>query len=394
MEQHLRYLRCWAEVDLDALRSNFELIRKKAGGAAVMAVVKADAYGHGDAHIAPYFEQLGADWFAVSCLAEAERLRRLGVTRPILILGYTPPQQAAALAAQNIVQGITDLEYARELETYAAAAGVRVRAHAALDTGMGRIGFSVLADYDSAMRQLLECCRLPHIDVCGAFTHFSVADSVTSEDELYTQQQHAVFAHAVDALREAGVQLDVVHCCNSAALFGDEVPRYDLVRPGIVQYGLAPSPEYASLCQGLRTAMCLKATVAMVKDLKKGQYVSYGRRFCAPCDMRVATVTAGYADGYSRSVSGRAVCSIHGRPAPQIGSVCMDQMMLDVTGIPGVAPGDVVTLFGADAADSVDQLAAKIGTINYTVLCNLSRRVPRIYLQGGKEVAYVDYLEG
>ncbi len=386
------HLRCWAEVDLDALQQNYKTIRHMAGDAAVMAVVKADAYGHGDTIIAPYFEKLGADWFAVSCIAEAQRLRRFGIQKPILILGYTPPEQAQTLAGLELVQTVSDLEYAQALSCAAVKADVTVQVHLALDTGMGRLGFAVLADAPNACRDMLTTCALTGLDVCGAFTHFAVADSITPQDEAYTRTQHEVFVQAVQSLRDAGVNLRHVHCCNSAALFSAAVPRYDLVRPGVVQYGLAPSPELAPLCADLRPALCLKATVAMVKQLKKGQYVSYGRTFCAPCDMTVATVTAGYADGYPRGISNKAVCSIHGLPAPQIGNVCMDQMMLDVSGIPGVKAGDEVTLFGAGAADSIDDLAAKTGTINYTVICNLSRRVPRIYLQQGREVAQVNYL--
>lgn len=393
MQEKYSHLRCWAQVDLDALAHNAALIRRKAGSAGVMAVVKADAYGHGDTVIAPYFASLGADWFAVSCLAEAMRLRRIGIRQPILILGYTAPQEAARLAQLALVQSIPDESYALALEAQAAAAGCTVQAHLAMDTGMGRIGFSVLAQPQQALRQMLRCCALPHLRVSGAFTHFSVADSAAQEDVDYTQAQQAAFAAALDGLRAAGVMLTQVHCCNSAALFADAAPHYDLVRPGIVQYGLPPSPEYAPLCKGLRPALSLKATVAMVKPLKSGQYVSYGRTFCAQRDMTVATVTAGYADGYPRSVSNRAVCSVHGRPAPQIGNVCMDQLMLDVTDIPNVQPGDEVTLFGSDPADSIDTLAARTGTINYTIICNLSRRVPRLYLKNGVVVDEVDYLE-
>ncbi len=386
------HLRCWAEVDLDALKHNYKEIRRMAGDAAVMAVVKADAYGHGDTVVAPYFAQLGADWFAVSCIAEAQRLRRFGIQQPILILGYTPPEQAVNLAQLDLVQTVSDLDYAQTLASAAVKADCAVQAHLALDTGMGRLGFAVLADRDNAWRDMLAACALTGLEICGAFTHFAVADSLTDGDEAYTRTQHTAFVQAVETLQAAGVQLRHIHCCNSAALFSAAVPRYDLVRPGVVQYGLAPSPELAGLCAGLRPALCLKATVAMVKQVKKGQYISYGRTFCAPRDMTVATVTAGYADGYPRGISNKAVCSIHGQAAPQIGNVCMDQMMLDVSDIPGVQAGDEVTLFGAGAADSIDDLAAKTGTINYTVICNLSRRVPRIYLQGGQKVATVNYL--
>lgn len=387
-------LRCWAEIDLDALANNHAVIRRKAAGAAVMAVVKADAYGHGDIVIAHYLSDIGAaDWFAVSCLPEAERLRRAGIRQPILILGYTPPHAAARLVEMDLVQTVPDMDFAYQLDAAAAAAGVRVQVHLALDTGMGRIGFAVLSDADTANEQLRECCGLSWLNITGAFTHFCVADSDADEDIAYTDAQHAVFLDALRRLRDCGAKLQTVHCCNSAALFSDAVPRYDLVRPGIVQYGLAPSPERAPFCHELRPALCLKARVAMVKTLKKGEYVSYGRTFCAPQDMRIATVTAGYADGYPRGLSNKGVCSIHGRPAPQIGNVCMDQLMLDVSDIPGTRAGDIVTLFGGEAADTIDAVAQKTGTINYTVICGLTRRVPRLYRRNGAEVAHTDYLE-
>lgn len=387
-------LRCWAEIDLDALADNHTVIRRKAAGAAVMAVVKADAYGHGDITVAHYLSDIGAaDWFAVSCLPEAERLRRAGIREPILILGYTPPHAAAALVELDLIQTVPDMEFARQLDAAAAAAGVRVQVHLALDTGMGRIGFQVLSDADTANEQLRECCGLSWLRITGAFTHFCVADSDEESDIAYTDAQHAVFLDALRQLRDCGAKLQTVHCCNSAALFSDAVPRYDLVRPGIVQYGLAPSPEQAPFCHELRPALCLKARVAMVKTLKKGEYLSYGRTFCAPRDMRIATVTAGYADGYPRGISNKGVCSVHGRPAPQIGNVCMDQLMLDVSEIPETRAGDIVTLFGGGVADTIDAVAQKTGTINYTVICGLSRRVPRLYLRHGVEVAHTDYLE-
>lgn len=387
------WLRCWAEIDLDALAHNFACIRRMAGTAGVMAVVKADAYGHGDTVVAPFFDRLGADWFGVSCLAEAARLRRFGIQKPVLILGYTAPQDAGAVAEMGIVQAVTDEAYARALSEAAVAAGCRVAVHLALDTGMGRIGFSVRQDPRQALEELLRCCALPGLRVEGAFTHFSVADALDADNVAYTAGQRQAFDAAVAALRAAGVELATVHCANSAALVSGSAPGYDLVRPGIIQYGLLPSPEFAAQCKDLRPALCLKATVGMVKTLRKGECVSYGRTWRAAQDVTVATVTAGYADGYPRTVSNRGVCSVRGQAARQIGNVCMDQLMLDVTGIPRVQPGDTVTLFGGGAADSIDTLAARCGTINYTVICDISRRVPRVYLQGGVPVDGVDYLE-
>lgn len=385
-------MRCWAEVNLDALAANYKEIRKAAGAAQIMAVVKADAYGHGDTVVAPFFDKLGADWFAVSCLAEARRLRVMGIEKPVLILGYTAPGYARDLCEMNLTQSITDADYAAALESCAAEEGCTVQGHLALDTGMGRIGFAVRTQFDTAISQMLAACAAPHLNITGAFTHFSVADSTLPENLNYTLSQRETFDRALQALRAGGITLRTVHCCNSAALLMGQPGCYDLVRPGIIQYGLQPSPEMAFACTALQPVLCLKATVAMVKTVPQGETISYGRTFCAPREMRIATVTAGYADGFPRTVSNQAVCSIHGHAVPQIGTICMDQLMVDVSGVENVQPGDTVTLFGAEAADTIDTLAEKAGTINYALICDLSRRVPRLYLENGREVARVDYM--
>ncbi len=393
---------CWAEVDLDALRHNFAHSKKQAAGVPVCAVVKSDAYGHGDAAVARLLEAEGAAAFAVSCLAEALRLRRAGITRPVLILGRVDPACAAVLAHNGLTAAIYSAEYAAALSAAAAAAGVTVQGHLKLDTGMGRIGFGVRGTPEAALAGLCACYALPGLAVTGVFQHFAAADSAAADDVRYTARQLTLFTQTVEALRAAGHDPGTVHCANSAALLcrPDALRGMGMVRAGIVLYGLAPSGDVP--CPALRPALTLKAVVEQVKDLLPGESVSYGRCYVngSGAPRRVATVTVGYADGYPRRLSGNlqgGVMAVRGRAAPVLGRVCMDQAILDVTGIDGVAMGDEVTVFGpgnaACGADTADTVAEKAGTINYEVVCSVARRVPRVYVQNGEIVQIVNYLE-
>ena len=373
---------CWAEIDLTALRENFEYIRRTVGGP-VCAVVKADAYGHGDNVIARVLQETGAAGFAVSSLGEGRHLRRGGITTPILILGYTDPAYAAALAKNDLITTCFSTEFAQALSAAAAAAGVTVKVHLKIDTGMGRIGFAVRSGFEETIRELEALYTLPGLDICGVFQHFAVADSVLPSDERYTDEQHALFAQVVERLRADGYPVGTVHCANSAAQLRHPEWRHDLTRAGIILYGLDPSDEVHFPV--LRPVMSLKCVVTFVKELLPGQSVSYGRTFTAEKPMRVATVCVGYADGYPRRLSGGlGVMSVHGQAAPVLGRVCMDQTMIDVTDIPDVKMGDEVTVFGPGGGDTADTIAEKTQTINYEILCGLARRVPRVYKENGK----------
>lgn len=381
---------CWAEIDLDALAGNFRLIQEKAAPAAVCAVVKADAYGHGDRTVARTLAEAGAAWFAVSSLAEARRLRRSGVEQPILILGMTRPECAGALAERRITQAVYSLEYARALSRAAEAAGVTVEGHLKIDTGMGRIGFGACRDFEGAVSGLLECRRLKGLAITGAFQHFSVADSLSEDDRRYTEGQYALFRRVVERLEAAG-PLKTVHCSNSAGLTAHPDWRGDMVRAGIILYGQDPSAQVTF--PGLRPVMSLKTVVSQVKDLAPGDCVGYGRYYRAERPLRAATVCCGYADGYPRCLSNLGVASIRGRPAPVIGRVSMDQIVLDASAVPETAAGDEATLWGPAPADGFAQAAAKAGTISYELLCAVARRVPRVYLRGGEAVEILDYLD-
>ena len=388
----------WAEVDLDALRHNFRITRQQAGGLPLCAVVKADAYGHGAVRCAQAFAQEGAAWLAVSRLTEALELRRAGQQLPILILGRTEPQFAQALAQNQITQCCYSLSYARALSQEAVQAGVKVQIHLKADTGMGRIGFALRTDFEGAVREMLEAASLPGLEMTGLFQHFSVADEAAADSVAYTAEQHQLFVRAFEALRAAGREPALVHCDNSAGTllhpdWPQGLPRERCMgRPGIILYGYPPSADVA--CPHLRPVMTLKTVVSMVKELQPGQSLSYGRRFTAQKPTLAATLCAGYADGYPRLLSeGKGVVDLQGHPCPVLGRVCMDQMMVDVTGLK-VAEGDEAILWGGDTAgDTAETIAQKTGTISYEILCGVARRVPRVYLEGGRPVWVDDHLD-
>lgn len=381
--------RCWVEIDLDNLRHNFSLIKKQAGNAKVMAVVKANAYGHGDLITARTLAEAGAERFAVSGLTEAVRLREGGLSQPVMVLGYTSPQHTARLQEYHITQCIFSLEYARQLSQAAVESGAFIRVHYKVDTGMGRLGFNAKDHVDRAVEELAEAGALPNLIPSGLFTHFPVADSLVESDIAYTRRQFELFNRVHGQLEKRGLHFGSVHCCNSAAMVAYPEMHLDIVRPGILLYGCNPSQ--AVCLPGLRPALSLKTMVTQVKEILAGDCVSYGRLFTAPKDMTVATLSVGYADGYNRLMSGCGVVGINDQPAPLLGRVCMDQLVVDVTGIPGVHQGSVATVFGGGGADSIDEVAAKCGTINYEVLCNIGQRVQRVYLEKGQEVFLADY---
>jgi len=350
-----------------------------------MGVVKADGYGHGDVYIARELAACGVDFFAVSNLEEALSLRRGGISGGVLILGYTPETEASVLAGEGISQAVFSTAYANALSGECVRQGVEVRVHVKIDTGMSRIGIPE-NDAASSAGEAAAICRLPGLRPEGIFSHFSSADSLDGESLAYTRAQSERFARAVGALSAMGISFPMRHLQNSAGIGFLPQLRWDYARAGIILYGIAPSSE--SFPFPLAPVMELKTVVAMVKEIPAGTAVSYGRRFVSSSPMRVATVPVGYGDGYPRLLSGRSHMLLHGRRAPVIGNICMDQLMLDVTEIPGVQMGDEVTVAGRDGDEEVTfaQLAELIGTIPYELVCQVSRRVPRVYL-GGKEAA-------
>ncbi len=383
----MNYLkRTWAEIDLDALVHNFSEIRKHTTGC-LAAVVKADAYGHGASVVAPALDTAGADMFAVSNIEEALELRRCEIKKPILILGYTPASYAKTLIENGIIQTVYSLPYAKELSKN--ICGGTLECHIKLDTGMSRLGFDCRDDSLLGIEDIKTVAKLDGIKISGAFTHFATADG--DGDDGFTDEQYRRFCTATEKLSKSGITLGLTHCCNSAGLMLHTDKHCNMSRPGIILYGLTPSSGLTPTLP-LKSAMSFKSTVSFVKSIKAGDCVSYGRHFKAEKDMAVATVAAGYADGYPRLLSNKAYVLIHGKKAKILGNVCMDQMVVDVTDIPDVAAGDEVILFGKELP--VEEVAALCGTINYELVCGVSRRVPRVYLQGGKEVKVADYILG
>ena len=396
MKELLR--RTWAEIDLDALAQNFREVRKAADPKAmVCCVVKADAYGHGAVRVAREFASLGADWFAVSNLEEALQLRQAGIETPVLVLGYTPADKAGTLSRENISQCVYSLEYARDLSRFAQEAGVEVNIHLKIDTGMSRLGFYYqdISRDEAAVEEVKEACSLPGLVPQGIFTHFAVSDEGQAGD-AFTMRQFGCLKEMIESLARAGVTFPVRHCANSAGVFDYPLSHLDMVRAGIVLYGLYPSGELRSR-PALKPALALKSVVSHVKTLLPGATVSYGRKFTAQHEMRVATVPVGYADGYPRLLSpGGAEVLIRGKRCPILGRICMDQLMADVTALGQVRVGDTVTLIGRDGEEEItaDELAEKEGTINYEVVCALSKRVPRVYVKNGKVDSIYDALLG
>ena len=372
-------------VDLDTIGANFRAIAQKAG-VPVMAIIKADGYGHGAIPLARELQD-SCGFFGVSSVLEALELRRAGIDKPILVLGQIPPAAFAAAIREGVRPGIFRYEDACELSRVARELGVSATFHLTVDTGMSRVGFQVTeADADVCAK----ICRLPGLALEGVFSHFATADS---EDLTRAKAQAERFDRFCQMLEERGVKIPIRHLNNSAGIINFD-KHYQMVRAGIILYGLEPSSEVNIQSIGLRPALEWTSRVTHVKTIEPGREVSYGGTFVATEPTVVATIPVGYADGYKRSLSNRFYVLIRGKKAPILGRVCMDQMMVDVTGIPGVEAGDRVTLIGrdGDAFISAEEIAEAAGSFNYEFVCSISRRVPRYYRKQGKIVQEVHYL--
>lgn len=392
MEHWLK--RTWAEIDLNALTENYRRIRERVTpGCRVLAIVKADAYGHGAVEAARVFHEQGVDWYGVSNLEEAIQLRQAGLSEPILILSYTPAEEATRLHEYNVTQSVVTADYGFELNERAKAAGVTVDVHLKVDTGMSRVGFFYHdAERDAAALDEMEAvCGLSSLNVTGIFTHFAVSDE--ADGEAFTRLQYERFTGAIERLRARGITFPIRHCCNSAATLRFPEMHLDMVRPGLILYGMMPSAFMNDLLT-LTPVMTVKARVSMIKEVPADETVSYGRTYRTAEPSTLATVPVGYADGYSRRLSGRAYMLVHGRPAPVVGRVCMDQCMLDVTGIPDVHADTTVTVFGADEGASlpVEEFAGWSDTINYEAVCAVGKRVPRLFVRDGQVVGQLNYI--
>ena len=375
--------RFWAEIDMNAAEKNFNIIKSKLSeNTKLCCVVKANAYGHGAVYLSKLYENLGADFFAVSNIEEAMQLRNNGIKTPILILGYTPTSCASILAENNISQSVFSYSYAKELSSSAKADGVNVKIHIKLDSGMGRIGFDSIHDTDKTVETIADVCNMEGLVREGIFTHFALADDGVDGVE-FTKLQYERFTNITNKLASEGVHFEIKHCANSATTF--EYPEYhlDMVRVGVVLYGVAPSNKVRG-CEELTPVMSLKSVISMIKEIEEGDTVSYGCTFKAEKKTKIATAPVGYADGFWRSNAQNGTqMLIRGQRVNIVGRVCMDQLMLDVTDIKGVREGDYITLIGTDKDETItaDELAKNNGTIGYEMICSIGERVPRFYIK-------------
>ena len=373
------------KIDLDAISENFDAIREKVQ-VPVMAVVKADAYGHGAIQVARLLEEKCA-FFGVSSMLEATELRQAGIRKPILVLGHMPVKAFPIAIADGIRPTIYRYEDALALSEAAEETGKTALFHFAVDTGMNRIGFRDTEESADICRQIAD---LPGLQPEGVFSHFATADS---EDLTRSHRQAERFDRFCRLLQERGVEVPIRHMNNSAGLINFD-HHYEMVRSGIVTYGMYPSDEVSTQRLKLKPALQWLSKITHVKTIPAGEEISYGGTYTTTRETVVATVPVGYADGYRRSLSGKFYALVQGEKAPIIGRICMDQMMLDVTGIPNVNTGDRVTLVGTDGSETItmEEIAAAADSFNYEMVCGISRRVPRIYVSGGQNVHSVHYL--
>ena len=372
--------RTWAEVDFDKLAHNYHALRGLApAGTKYLGLVKADAYGHGAVPVAKKLEELGADYLGVACLDEAIEVREAGVKTPILILGCTSSIYAAELVKYNITQACYDLEYAKELSAGAQKAGGTITVHIQCDTGMTRLGFMCHEDtMEKSASEIIEAVKLPGLKAEGIFTHFSDSDG----SEEYTMLQFGRFQDIIQRVRDLGYEFEIRHCANSAATLLYPATYLDMIRPGIVQFGHFPDAKMDHALCDLVPVLELKSRVATVRDVPANTPVSYGRTNTLTRPSRLAVILVGYGDGFCRGFSNKLTVLINGKKLPIVGRICMDMCMVDVTDAPDVKEGDVAILYGSDGTNDqpVEAGAEIMNTISYELLCVLTKRIPRIYL--------------
>ena len=372
--------RTWAEVDFDKLAHNYHALRGLApAGTKYLGLVKADAYGHGAVPVAKKLEELGADYLGVACLDEAIEVREAGVKTPILILGCTSSIYAAELVKYNITQACYDLEYAKELSAGAQKAGGTITVHIQCDTGMTRLGFMCHEDtMEKSASEIIEAVKLPGLKAEGIFTHFSDSDG----SEEYTMLQFGRFQDIIQRVRDLGYEFEIRHCANSAATLLYPATYLDMIRPGIVQFGHFPDAKMDHALCDLVPVLELKSRVATVRDVPANTPVSYGRTNTLTRPSRLAVIPVGYGDGFCRGFSNKLTVLINGKKLPIVGRICMDMCMVDVTDAPDVKEGDVAILYGSDGTSDqpVEAGAEIMNTISYVLLCVLTKRIPRIYL--------------
>lgn len=371
--------RVYASINLDNIQSNVKPVLESCG-CEVMGIVKADAYGHGAVEVSKALAEIGVTQFGVATVGEACELRRNGITEPILVLGQVFYEEFPALLKYDIISSVFDIHCAIALSREAVKLGKKAKVYIKLDTGMGRLGFQTNADGANRIKVVYD---QPGLEILGAFTHFACADQ---KDKTSAIRQREFFNGFCDALESTGIKLPVRHCYNSASIM--ELDRHEqgsVVRCGIMMYGLYPSEEMDRSYK-LYPAMEIKSSIAFIKDVPKGFKISYGSTYTTPRKMKIATIPVGYADGYPRYLSNKGAVLINGRRCPILGRVCMDQFMVDITGMESCMIGDSVTLLGRDVNEeiTIDELADPDYRFNYEFCCLITRRVPRVYIKHGK----------
>ncbi|AKL96764.1 alanine racemase Alr [Clostridium aceticum] len=378
----------WAEVNLDNLKHNIqEVSRVVKQDTLVCAVIKADGYGHGATVIAKTLLENGADRLAVATLSEAIELRRAGYQVPLMVLGYTKETQGEDLLEYNIIQTIYSYEQAAAFSQLALKKGKELVLHLKIDTGMGRLGFQV---EEESVKEIKKIFQLPNIKIEGIFTHFAVADE---KDKTFTYHQFQRFMYLVDRLEKERCSIPIKHVSNSAAIIDLPEMNLDMVRAGIMLYGLYPSSEVNKEAVHLRQVMELKSKVAHVKHLPSDRGVSYGLTYKTKGERKIITLPIGYADGFTRMLSHKAEITVKGKKLPIVGRICMDQCMADATGV-DINRDDEVCLFSSDqsSGNTIDDVAQKLGTINYEIVCMVGKRVPRLYMENNNTVYIRDHL--
>ncbi len=374
------YHRLLAEINLDAIGNNIREIKKRIKAETqLLAVVKADAYGHGAEEVAKVCLYNGADQLAVATCDEGVQIRQWSIQVPVLILGNTVEGQLETVVNYNLTQAVFRYETAKLMSDIAVRLNKTALVHIKVDTGMSRIGF---LPTDESIDEIERIFALPNLKVTGIFTHFATADE---KDKTFTNVQYKKFRFVTDKLQKMGYKGFIRHCSNSGAILDMPELQLDMVRAGIIIYGMYPSNEVSHPIN-LIPAMSLKSQISYVKYLEENVSVGYGRTYFTTKKTKVATVPIGYADGYSRAFSNKARVIVNGHYAPVIGNVCMDQMMINVSEIPNVNEGDSVIIMGSDGKNTVspEELAAVSGTINYEIVCNVGKRVPRVYIKNGE----------
>ena len=380
--------RVYAEINLDAMCSNVSQAIERMKPAKLMAIIKTDAYGHGAVRSAKALDEIGVYAFGVATPGEALELRRAGIKNPILILGYVFEEYFDRMIENDIDLAVFDLNAAKLLNSHAEKLGKKARVHIKADTGMGRIGFQPC---DESAEIIKEIAALKNIEIDGMFTHFACADS---KDKASVNRQIERFTNFVAKVKSEGVSLPIVHCYNSASIVDFDKPLFDMVRCGIITYGLEPSDEVSKTNIKLQKVMSIKSHVAYVKKVGAGFTVSYGSTYVTDKKTEIATIPVGYGDGYPRTLSNKGRVLIGGHFAKIIGRVCMDQFMVDVTGL-GVNRGDEVILMGSDGENSItaEEIGDLSGRFNYELVCDINKRVPRVYIKNGEIIAVDDALE-